>query len=155
MSYLLYSVNVVVFYIWAWYNWVIKRKKSLCLLKSKFIKFPFKETEDQNGEKKRGKFFHKTCYTISLFSSLWVDALTLIIMYFTDSFSPLSVSCIVYSVWTFLGYIFRWKHIYCSYQNAYHNTMTPNTVDWDNVKKTDAYGIPIVFMLFGIGLLLI
>jgi hypothetical protein len=33
--------------------------------------------------------------------------------------------------------------------------MTPDTVDWDNVKKTDAYGIPIVFMLFGIGLLLI
>lgn len=26
--------------------------------------------------------------------------------------------------------------------------MTPNTVDWDNVKKTDTYGIPIVFMLF-------
>ncbi len=106
--------------------------------------------------KRKGKsFFTKLVILLAYFHRYGWIALTLIIMYLTDSFSPLSISCIIYSVWTFLGYIFRWKHIYCSYQNAYHNTMTPNTVDWDNVKKTDTYGIPIVFMLFGIGLLLI
>ena len=107
------------------------------------------------AKRKGESFFTKLVILLAYFHRYGWIALTLIIMYFTDSFSPLSISCIVYSAWTFLGYIFRWKHIYCSYQNAYHNTMTPNTVDWDNVKKTDTYGIPIVFMLFGIGLLLI
>lgn len=107
------------------------------------------------AKRKGESFFTKLVILLAYFHRYGWIALTLIIMYLTDSFSLLSISCIIYSVWTFLGYIFRWKHIYCSYQNAYHNTMTPNTVDWDNVKKTDAYGIPIVFMLFGIGLLLI
>ena len=52
----------------------------------------------------------------------------------------LGVCCIVYSIWTFIGYKRKWRHIYCSYQNAYRKSMTPHAINWYQVKKRDAYG---------------
>lgn len=62
----------------------------------------------------------------------------------------LSVDCIIFSIWTFVGYKLKWRHIYCSYQNAYRKKMTPHSVDWDLMKKRDAYGVPILFFVFGL-----
>ena len=33
--------------------------------------------------------------------------------------------------------------------------MTPNRIEWSTVKKSDAYGIPAMFMIFGVALLLV
>lgn len=66
----------------------------------------------------------------------------------------LCISFVVHSVWSIVGYQLKWKHIYCSYQNAYHKKMTPNRIRWDKLKKSDAYGIPIIFLLLGVALLL-
>ena len=37
-----------------------------------------------------------------------------------------------------------------SYQNAYHQDMTPDMVNWRKVRKSDAYGVPIIFIVLGI-----
>lgn len=81
--------------------------------------------------------------------------LMLLVGFFIDTKYVLSIGCVAFSIWTFLGYIFRWKHIYCSYQNAYHMPMTPDKVRWDIVKKSDAYGVPALFLFFGIALFLV
>ena len=57
------------------------------------------------------------------------------------------------AVYDCLGYKLRWKHWYCSYQHAYHQKMTPDRVQWHTVKKTDAYGIPLVWAVLGIAML--
>lgn len=62
----------------------------------------------------------------------------------------LGIGCILFAVYTLVGYICRWKHIYCSYQNAYHQKMTPNDIRWHTVKKTDAYGVPVIFGILGL-----
>ena len=82
-------------------------------------------------------------------------ALLILVLSITKNKYVLSIGLIVYSIWTFLGYIFRWKHIFCSYQNAYHMPMTPNKVRWNTVKESDAYGVPAVFLILGIALLLV
>ena len=104
------------------------------------------------GEKKKFRiepimllaYFHRYGWIVSM----------LLIMRITRSKYAMSISLAVYSIWTFIGYKFRWKHIFCSYQNAYHMPMTPEKVCWDTVKKTDAYGVPAIWMVFAIALFL-
>ena len=62
----------------------------------------------------------------------------------------LSVACLSHSVWSFVGYKMKWKHIYCSFQNAYHHEMTPNNIQWHKIKSSDAYGLPLVFFIMGL-----
>lgn len=57
------------------------------------------------------------------------------------------------AVWSFAGYKLEWRHIYCSYQEANHQKMTPNFIRWHTVKKSDAYGVPLVFLILGIAAL--
>ncbi len=86
----------------------------------------------------------------------WI-ALMLLLMYFTNFTKKyvMGISSVAFSIWTFFGYLLRWKHIYCSYQNAYHEPMTPNHIKWSTVKKSDAYGTPAIFMILGVVLLLV
>ena len=60
------------------------------------------------------------------------------------------IGSLLYAIWSLVGYKCRWKHIFCSYQNAYHKSMTPNNIRWDWVKKSDAYGLPIIFFILGV-----
>ncbi len=79
----------------------------------------------------------------------WIAAM-LLMMYLTKSTDVvLGVSAITFAVWTLLGYLLKWKHLYCSYQNAYHMPMTPDRIDWDTVRVTDALGIPAFFLILG------
>lgn len=64
-----------------------------------------------------------------------------------------SVGCLSFSVWSYVGYRRKWRHIYCSFQDACHQKMTPNHVQWHKVKKRDAYGTPLVFFIIGLALL--
>ena len=72
------------------------------------------------------------------------------------SLKLLFAAFIVFSIWSFVGYKCKWKHIFCSYQNVYHLKMTPNSINWCWLKKSDAYLIPIIFFILGIvGLIVI
>lgn len=62
----------------------------------------------------------------------------------------IGISHMLFAVWTFVGYKLQWKHIYCSYQNASHQKMTPNSIQWHTVKASDAYGIPLIFLILGL-----
>ncbi len=35
---------------------------------------------------------------------------------------------IVYGLYTLIGYLLRWKHVYCSLQDGHHKTMTPHLI---------------------------
>lgn len=62
----------------------------------------------------------------------------------------MGIGCLLLAAWSFVGYKCRWKHIFCSYQNAYHVKMTPRKIDWDWLRKGDAYGVPAIFAVIGV-----
>lgn len=86
----------------------------------------------------------------------WIVVMLVLRFLFSDErYYVLFVSVIIYAIWTFLGYKLKWKHIFCSYQNAYRVKMTPNAINWNWVDKKDAYGVPLFFLLAGVaGLIL-
>ena len=59
-----------------------------------------------------------------------------------------------YAVYTFVGYKLRWKHIYCSFSIPHRAPkgwkMKTNNCNWKSINKVDAYGVPILFGLFGV-----
>ena len=68
----------------------------------------------------------------------------------------LCVGFLIFSIWSFIGYKCKWKHIYCSHQNSSHQKMTPNAIHWNQIEKSEAYGIPLIFFAFGmVGLIVI
>lgn len=67
----------------------------------------------------------------------------------------LGVCFLAYALYTLIGYRLKWRHIFCSNQNAHHRAMTPESVQWNTVKKKDIYGISLVFGLLGLCLCLI
>lgn len=86
----------------------------------------------------------------------WIAAMTGLILIMPKLvFYTVSVCFILFSLWSFIGYKLKWKHIYCSFQNAYHKTMTPHSIRWGQIKKSDAYGCPLIFGAFGLALLII
>ena len=64
-----------------------------------------------------------------------------------------SISCIIYSIWSFMGYKLKWKHIYCSFQSTHRERMTPHHISWCKIKKSEAYVTPLLF--FAIGMILL
>ncbi len=89
--------------------------------------------------------FHRWGYIIGVFllaplgRALHISPLLLI-----------GIEFMIFAGHSFIGYKLRWVHIYCSYQSTYRQKMTPYRVDWSMVKKSDAYGIPILLALMGI-----
>lgn len=92
-------------------------------------------------------YFHRYGWTAVMVAciAIWPKQMLLIF----------SVACLSFSVWSFIGYKKKWKHIYCSFQNAYRQKMTPNSIQWNRIKKSDAYGEPLVFCIMGLVLLAI
>ena len=77
----------------------------------------------------------------------------IVMLAFTNFFPPLYVIgffSLAFAVWSFIGYKRKWKHIYCSYQNACHRAMNPSMICWNSVKKTDVYSVSFLFFLLGI-----
>ena len=84
----------------------------------------------------------------------WIAAMMICVaVWLEQMICILSVGSIAFSVWSFVGYKNKWKHIYCSFQNAYHQKMTPNNIQWHKIKKSDAYGVPLIFLIIGLALL--
>ena len=88
----------------------------------------------------------------------WIAVMFLFAAIFNDyAIHVLTGGFMIFSIWTFVGYKCKWKHIFCSYQDTYHAKMTPGAIDWDWVKKKDAYGVPLIFLvvaLIGIAVIL-
>ena len=72
-----------------------------------------------------------------------------------SNYFPAAISILIFSAYELIGYLCKWKHIFCSFQNANHQKMTPDRIDWGMVSKADAYGCPCIFAIFGILLLII
>lgn len=84
----------------------------------------------------------------------WIAAMMVCVaVWLEEMIYILAAGFLGFSVWSFLGYRRKWKHIYCSFQNACHQKMTPDNVQWHKVKKSDAYGTPLVFLVLGLALL--
>ena len=84
----------------------------------------------------------------------WIGAMMICAaVWFEQIICIFSVGCITFSFWSFIGYKNKWKHIYCSFQDAYHQKMTPNSIQWHKIKKSDAYGVPSIFLIIGLALL--
>ena len=79
-----------------------------------------------------------------------VIMLACIAIWIEQIFYILGAGCIVFSIWSLIGYKCKWRHIYCSYQNAYREKMTPHSIRWHKIKKSDALGVPLIFLVFGI-----
>lgn len=58
--------------------------------------------------------------------------------------------CLFFALYYLVGYLLRWTHMYCVYQNDYHQKMTPDNVNWSEIKKSDAVGVPLIFAGFGV-----
>lgn len=86
----------------------------------------------------------------------WVAAMMAAVAIWTERMPfILCVCCISFSIWSFVGYKLKWRHIYCSFQNAYRQKMTPHCVRWHQIKKSDAYGIPLIFFVLGLFFLIL
>lgn len=86
----------------------------------------------------------------------WIGAMTgLVLIMPMLTLYIVSISFILFSLWSLIGYKLKWRHIYCSFQNAYHKTMTPYSIRWGQIKKSDAYGCPLIFLVLGLALLII
>ena len=70
------------------------------------------------------------------------------------AFLAIGIGVVLFALYTFVGYRCRWKHIYCSYQNAYRQKMTPYRIRWYTIKKSDAYGVPLVFGILGVAMII-
>ena len=57
---------------------------------------------------------------------------------------------LAYGLYDIIGYKCKWRHIYCSYQNANRRKMTPNHIHWDEVKKSDIYAMAAVMGVLGV-----
>lgn len=65
------------------------------------------------------------------------------------------IMSILFAGYSLIGYVCKWKHIFCAFQNAYHEKMTPEHINWNRIEKRDAYGIPIIFFALGIILVVV
>lgn len=81
----------------------------------------------------------------------WIVLMTVCVLAWPEKFCEiLGGFFVTHSLWSLAGYRWKWKHIYCSNQNASRQKMTPNSVRWDTMKKSDAYGLPALCLLLGI-----
>jgi lipopolysaccharide export LptBFGC system permease protein LptF len=67
----------------------------------------------------------------------------------------MSTFLLIMAIYLLMGAIFRFRHIYCMYQNANHQEMTPNKIYWISMKNSDIYGVPIIFIIIAIAGLIV
>ena len=102
--------------------------------------------ERRNARMKNLAWFHHfVCPVLIIFLPLLLAGrFTLIAM---------GVGSFLFALWRLIGYIYKWTHIYCAIQLAGRKQMTPQCPVWDSVKKSDAFGPPVLFVLLGIALI--
>ena len=87
-------------------------------------------------------YLHRYGWSGAILASIFLPPLAVIIL--------LTACFLGYAIWSLAGYRRKWKHIYCSFQNTTHQKMTPHSIQWENIKKTDAYGVPIFYLIMAL-----
>ena len=49
----------------------------------------------------------------------------------------MGVGFLLLAAWNTTGYFLRWRHVYCAWQNAKKQRMTPNDIRWGTVDKRE------------------
>ncbi|MBP3493973.1 MAG: hypothetical protein IKV68_00640 [Oscillospiraceae bacterium] len=62
----------------------------------------------------------------------------------------MGIGLIILAAYDLLGYLRQWKHIYCSWQKAHRQRMTPDDIRWSYIKKQEIYGVVAVTSFVGI-----
>jgi len=62
---------------------------------------------------------------------------------------------ILYGTYWFLGYRLQWRHVFCAYQEAAHEKMTPEQCDWNRFPKKEGYGLPLILYFIGSGCIVV
>ena len=62
----------------------------------------------------------------------------------------IGIGFLLLALYDLVGYILRWKHIYCSHQEAHREKMTPDDIKWHTIKKSEAFGLPAIGVFMGI-----
>ena len=104
----------------------------------------------------KGKTSAKIVVTLAYFHRYgWLATMMVPIM-IMPKLMPYTVGIclILFSLWTLIGYKLKWRHIYCSFQNAYHKKMTPYSINWSEIKKSDIYVIFVLFLILGLMILI-
>ena len=57
---------------------------------------------------------------------------------------------IIYVAYTYFGYRLRWTHIFCSFQSARHQPMTPYNIRWNEVRNCDVYIVSMILLVIGL-----
>ena len=84
----------------------------------------------------------------------WIATMVVCMLFWPyQMFYTMGIGMLIFALWSFIGYKRKWRHIYCSYQNAYHQKMTPHSVSWNQIRKGDAYGVPLIFFVLGLAML--
>ncbi|MBQ4140957.1 MAG: hypothetical protein IJD70_06435 [Clostridia bacterium] len=133
---------------------ITKKKSKKSKKKSKKTKKKYNQASIQYHKQKSSTLPDKTNAGIIALAYFhrygWIAVMFALTFILRKVFYVWSISMIVYAAWTFIGYKLRWRHIFCSYQNAYHIKMTPERIDWDSIEKHDAYGVPLLFLVMGL-----
>ncbi len=67
-----------------------------------------------------------------------------------EVFLCIGIGLVLTGVHYLLGYLLRWRHVFCAWQEAGRQKMTPFYNDWDEITKKEAYGLPAVCVVAGI-----
>lgn len=85
----------------------------------------------------------------------WIIVLIAGMILWAERFEvALIVGSTVNLIWSVVGYHCKWRHIYCSTQIPTHQPLTPHSVFWHKVDKSDLYGSPMIMMALGFVMIL-
>ena len=102
----------------------------------------------------KGELTAKRVIALAYFHRYGWIAIMMGLVFLIPQYALLIVSLcfIATSLWSLIGYKLKWKHIYCSHQNAHRKDMTPHHICWTHIKKSEAYGGPLIFLVIGVAL---
>ena len=109
----------------------------LCITKAKLaIKQNDKQEFDKGSEHmSKGTAKEKRIIALAYFHRYgWIAIMTgLILLIPQYALLIVSLCFIAISLWSLIGYKLKWKHIYCSHQNAHRKDMTPHHISWTHI----------------------
>ena len=62
----------------------------------------------------------------------------------------MGVGIICYGLYMLIGFHLKWCHVFCWWQNVAHQKMTPDHCNWNNINRSEGYGLPFFLITFGV-----
>ena len=67
----------------------------------------------------------------------------------------MGVGLLLLAAWNTAGYFFRWRHVYCSWQNAKKQRMTPHDIRWGTVDRKEFFACVALDAVMGIAAIVV